>query len=573
MQTPKKDLPVQKLKQLRELFDRAQTLDPAARRHFVGEACGDDAELRVALETLLEAEQRGPAWLDQSLAPAHIAQSADATWPDGREVGPYRIGRQLGHGGMATVFLAERQIGRTRQAVALKLIRPNLLTNDQVLRRFEHEREILASLDHPNIARFLDVGTTSEGEPYLVMEYVEGEPIDICCSRRNLGIADRLALFLHACEAVEYAHSRGVIHRDLKPGNILVTAGGVLKLLDFGIAKALRQDEQIASTAMTQSGFMPMTLEYASPEQIRGGSVATGTDVYSLGVLLYQLLTDSHPWRSGSSPMHAVARAICEDLPVSPSERRSGLSRDLDSIVLKAMRKEAEWRYTSAAELAEDVRRHLRGERVVAREDTFRYRGERLLRRLLHPTDSPFHTQGLMLVTSGMLGMWFLLERHQIAQGQKLLANYGRNGVLLALWFLWALFEARRMIRSGRFSALDRQSWTVFSVITVVLGIVTTLADARGLTTPEPLAILWTAGLAIGLLIVGLQANQVLTAGGIVLFGSAIAAILAPQWLYLWLAGGMAAGMIGPGLILTSWRRPKQECPPDEGGHSEPPLS
>lgn len=328
-------------------------------------ARGDEAHFRAAVDQLLEGHESNGAWMDRGMS--------EDRW-EGRQVGPYRIVRHIGSGGMAAVYLAERAIGRARQQVALKLIRPNLQTNAQLRGRFEHEREILASFDHPSIARLLDIGSTPDGLPFLVMEYVEGDRIDIYCQQRELRIEERLELFCRACDVVDYTHSKGVIHRDLKPGNILVALDGTVKLLDFGIAKVLERDAQLAST-LTRTGASPMTIGYASPEQVRGDAVSPRTDVYSLGVMLYELLTGSHPWRKDGLGMHAIARAICEEQPSAPSfvtgpELSRQLVGDLDSILLKALRKEPEWRYESPGDFAADIRRHIAGARVLARNET-----------------------------------------------------------------------------------------------------------------------------------------------------------------------------------------------------------
>ena len=240
------------------------------------------------MDGLLAAHGSENSWLDQP-----FLVSEPGSW-EGRAIGPYRLVRQLGSGGMATVYLAERSIGNVRQQVALKVIRPNFVADTQMMRRFEHEREILASLDHPNIARLRDIGSTEQDIPYLVMDYVDGDRIDEYCGAAQLDIPERLGLFCRTCEAIQYAHSKGVIHRDLKPSNILVTSEGLVKLLDFGIAKVLRPADQ-TGTLLTQSGASLMTIEYASPEQIRGENIGPQSDVYSLGVLLYELLTRHRP--------------------------------------------------------------------------------------------------------------------------------------------------------------------------------------------------------------------------------------------------------------------------------------
>lgn len=572
-------LTIAQLSKLRQIFDAATDQDPRNRSAFVAEACSGDEAVRVEVEQLLAAHESETAWIDRPL-PSPAGSAAALSW-EGRLIGPYRVVREIGSGGMATVYLAERQIGKVRQPVALKIIRPVFTTNEQMMRRFEHEREILAALDHPNIARLLDIGSTEDGIPYLVMDFVQGVRIDAYCDARKLSIVQRLELFCTACAAIQYAHSKGVVHRDLKPGNILITAEGSVKLLDFGIAKVLHAEEG-AGTLLTESGAALMTIEYASPEQVRGDAIGPPSDVYSLGVLLFELLTGCRPYRTEGRMMHVIAQAICEAEPMSPSSavkdpsaergfadsnaptvehapaswhsERNKLSRllsgDLDCILLKALRKEPEWRYASPAEFGADIRRHLSGTRVTAREDTLRYRMERIVRRLLYPSTGVFHTQGMMLFTAGLLGVGFLLERQEILSGRKRQVNAVLDLSAVTVWFCWAMWEGRRMARVGKVSALDRQSWIVFTAITVVLGVLSLVSELRLVLTPEAMAIFWNAGLAIGLLIVGMQASRILTAGGVALFVSAVVAGFYPQIEYLCLACGLLFGMVIPGLVL-----------------------
>ena len=237
----------------------------------------------------------------------------------GRRIGPYRILREIGHGGMGTVYLAERADGQYRKRVAIKLVNPHLGTAE-ILRRFRNERQVLAALDHPNIARLLDGGTTEDGRPYLVMEYVEGVAIDTWCDSRKLAVRDRLKLFRKVCAAVQYAHDQQVIHRDIKPGNILVTTDGTPKLLDFGIAKVLNR-ELSAETLETTIGSGPMTPEYASPEQVRGERIGPASDIYALGVVLYQLLTGQLPYTVQGHDLWAVGAG---DLRTGAGEAECG---------------------------------------------------------------------------------------------------------------------------------------------------------------------------------------------------------------------------------------------------------
>jgi serine/threonine-protein kinase len=313
----------------------------------------------------------------------------------GKRIGPYGVIRELGRGGMGAVYLAGRADEQYQKVVAIKVIQSGQ-ESDEMLRRFRQERQILAGLDHPNIAKLLDGGATPDDLPYFVMDYVEGEPIDQYCSRRALPLKERLALFRTVCAAVAHAHRNLVVHRDIKPSNILVTTGGVPKLMDFGIAKLLPPDSSPeAGRGATQFAFTPA---YASPEQVRGERVTTATDVYALGVVLYELLTGRSPYRVRSHGSVEMLKAICDQEPARPSttvahgDGRAGaappaervrrrLRGDLDSIVLKALRKEPQQRYASVDAFSEDVGRYLDGRPVAARKGTFAYRSAKFVRR------------------------------------------------------------------------------------------------------------------------------------------------------------------------------------------------
>ncbi len=335
-----------------------------------------------------------------------LVEAGPAPDPAGLIIGSYRLLRSLGRGGMGEVFLAERADAQFRQNVAIKLVRRGLLSN-HVQGRLRQERQILASLDHPNIARLYDGGATTDGTPYIVMEYIDGEPIDIHCDRRQLSIEQRLHLFITVCSAVHRAHQNLIVHRDLKPSNILVTADGVPKLLDFGIAKRLDETDASYTMAVTQADVRVMTPDHASPEQVRGEMISTASDIYVLGVLLYELLCGYKPFALRGKNLGEFERAICEDVPAMPSEVIAAAERqadsgivsvsaqrstttaklkrelrgDLDNIVAMAMRKEPERRYSSAAQLAGDVERYLRGLPVLARPDSWSYRAGKFVQR------------------------------------------------------------------------------------------------------------------------------------------------------------------------------------------------
>ena len=300
----------------------------------------------------------------------------------GRRVGPYRIQKLLGRGGMGAVFLAIRDDDQFRKSVALKLLRFD--TGDPaVLARFRNERQILAALDHPNIAALYDGGSTEEGLPYIVMEYVAGETVTAYCQKRRLPIPERLQIFCQICDAVQYAHQKLIVHRDLKPGNILVTGEGLPKLLDFGIAKLLLAPELLGDAApLTKTGVHAMTPDYASPEQIRGETVSTATDVYSLGAVLYEILTGERPHRLTRYDLNEIRSRICDSDPRIPSTVGGpALKGDLDTIVLKAMHRDPARRYRSVEQFAEDILRHLQHRPVAARPDTVGYRVSRFAAR------------------------------------------------------------------------------------------------------------------------------------------------------------------------------------------------
>ena len=298
--------------EIRGVFDQAVAMGAEERGAFLDKVCGTDGELRQEVESLLASDDRaGTKFLNTPAV--DLAKPGRAPSRVGRRIGAYNILEEIGHGGMGEVYRAGRADGQYEKEVAIKLVRGGYDTA-VVLERFRHERQILASLDHPNIARLLDGGTTDEGIPYLVMELIEGTPIDQYCDAQKLNVTERLRLFLQVCSAVQYAHQRLVIHRDIKPGNILVTKEGVPKLLDFGIAKILGPENSATSTVEG-----PMTPEYASPEQIRGEPITTATDVYSLGVVLYQLMAGRSPYPVNTRTPHEFARAICEFEPERPS--------------------------------------------------------------------------------------------------------------------------------------------------------------------------------------------------------------------------------------------------------------
>lgn len=401
----------EKWEQVKELFALALERDREDRSSFLREACAGDDSLRSEIESLLASFDGADTFLED--CPAADLLSGQSRGVTGKRIGAYRILREIGQGGMAVVYLGERDDQNYRKQVAIKMVRPGIDT-EQVLQRFRNERQTLAALDHSNIVKLLDGGSSEDGSPYLVMEHVEGLPIDQYCDLHKLSIDDRLRLFREVCSAVHYAHEKLVIHRDLKPANILIAKGGVPRLLDFGIAKLLNP-EFIQTALVTRTDWRPMTPEYASPEQIRGQAVTIATDVYSLGVLLFELLTGHRPYRSAGQSLLEMERLVCETDPEKPStairrteEKASGdgdtrtvitaesvssqrglqpaelqrcLRGDLDTIVMKALRKEPERRYGSVEEFSQDIERYLTGMPVRARKSTIAYRSGRFLQR------------------------------------------------------------------------------------------------------------------------------------------------------------------------------------------------
>jgi eukaryotic-like serine/threonine-protein kinase len=375
-----------------ELVETALELDPSRRASFLDNACGNDSETRAEVESLLAFQKRAQGFIER---PAY-EQAAETLLDDagklraGQIVGDYHILSLIGEGGMGEVYLAEdRTLGRN---VAIKLVKAGF-ESGRIVRHFRNEERILAGLNHPNIARLYGGGLMSQDTPYFVMEYVDGERIDDYCRNKQLSVLQRLELFRRVCAAVAYAHQRLVIHRDLKPANIRVTSEGEPKLLDFGIAKLL-DPQTVAMMEQTITMQAVMTPDYASPEQVRGESMTTASDVYSLGVVLYELLTGERPYRIKTRRPDEIARAITEKEPARPStavtksktsnieHRTSKLLRgDLDNIVLKALRKEPERRYASATQLSDDIRRHLEGLPVIARKDTLTYRASKFVAR------------------------------------------------------------------------------------------------------------------------------------------------------------------------------------------------
>jgi len=458
---------------VKEVLAAALDLPPDDRSFFLDRQCIGDDQLRDEIELLLRSEQAvGPEFLGES----SFAEVAAALLPDqenswiGRRVGVYRIVEQIGAGGMGEVYRASRADDQFQKEVALKVIRAGQ-DSGAVISRFKNERQILARLEHPNIARLLDGGTTDEGVPYFAMELIEGQAITEYCDHRRLSIAERVRLFLPVCEAVQFAHQHLIVHRDIKPGNILVTVEGMPKLLDFGIAKILEADIAEGFSEATQTAFRVLTPRYSSPEQVRGEPVATASDVYSLGVVLYELLTGHSPYRLSTASPQEMVQAVCttdaqkpslavsrietaknsasrtlrlDELSAvrgsSPAKLRKRLNGDLDNILLMALEKDPGRRYRSVEQLQEDLRRHLDNVPVLARNDTVWYRTSKFVNR---------NKAGVIVSAAFVLallsGMAITLHEAEVARRERARAELRFNDVRkLANSLLFEIHDSMR---------------------------------------------------------------------------------------------------------------------------------
>jgi eukaryotic-like serine/threonine-protein kinase len=366
---------------VRDVFESALPLSVNLRPAHLGATCGDDFQLREEVERLLVSHDQSSRFLGTQAALTTIDTIRMPL--EGCRVGPYQVIREIGRGGMGSVYLAERADGAFEQRVAIKFI--GGAATEPLLRRFHDERRILASFEHINIARLLDGGTTADGIPYFVMEYVDGVPIHDFCRDHRLTVRARIQLFRQVCAAVQYAHQHLVIHRDIKAGNILVTPDGTPKLLDFGIATTL-VDPAVGNGSLTITSARAMTPESASPEQVRGDPITVSADIYGLGVLLYRLLTEQGPYSSAPSNQAALLQAVCDEIPRVPStiagrDAKQAIGRDLDLITLKALRKEPERRYSTVLQLSDDLQRYAEGRPVLAAPDSAAYRARKFARR------------------------------------------------------------------------------------------------------------------------------------------------------------------------------------------------
>jgi tetratricopeptide (TPR) repeat protein len=408
--------------EVKALFSAALSLAPEDRAAWLALEAGGDPALIAEVQSLLDSHEQPGPFLDtvtHEFRSQAFADRGAARSRIGERIGAYRIVGVLGTGGMGDVFKAVRDDDQYRAEVAIKLMRADVRSTFTEL-RFKTERQILAGLDHRNIARLLDGGTTDGGMPYVVMELVSGQPIDTDCDARHLGVRDRVQLFLQVCAAVSYAHQHLIVHRDLKPNNILVTADGSVKLLDFGIAKLLEVevDNDLAPSDATATTMRAMTLDYASPEQVSGAQVTTVSDVYSLGVVLYRLLTGKSPYGVRTNDAARMAEILSDSTPTRPSQVEHKIDADLDNILLMALRKEPQRRYASVEQLASDLRNYLTGMPVSARGNSWRYRAGKFVRR------RRIELAAGVLVGSALLGaLAFSMREADIAEHERHIAQ------------------------------------------------------------------------------------------------------------------------------------------------------
>jgi len=459
---------------LKSLLAEGLSLAVEERPGFMDRVCDGDDVLRRELESLLAASDLSDTPLDshpsEQLLDA-LGNTSSPAWV-GRRVGAYRLVALIARGGMGEVYRGERADGQYEQQVAVKLVRESL-DREFLRQRFDAERRILATLDHPNLAKMLDAGVADDGTPYFVMEFVDGQPIDAYCKSRELGIDDRLRLFRTVCQVVEYAHRQGVVHRDLKPSNILVTAQGVVKLVDFGIAKRIGPAADPTVTATAQRALTP---EYASPEQVRGDAATPASDIYALGVVLYRLLTQASPYGDTTGDNYALARAICDTEPVPPSHAhdaagqtlprplRRQLQGDLDAVVMMALRKQADRRYPSAEALGDDIFRHLDGLPVQARRGALSYRIGRLLLRHKAVTGAVLFANVALVVGIGVASYQAVQAQRQReraehhAQSVRRLANSFMFEVHDAISGLAGATPARKLLVQNALQYLEELS-------------------------------------------------------------------------------------------------------------------
>jgi serine/threonine protein kinase len=440
----------ERLQHIRAVFESVVELPTDDRRRILAETRQADPSLVAEVELLVASYQRRGEFMAQPIADLHSPIDNAETDLAGSRIGPYEIVQEIGRGGMGTVYEAARIDGSFRKRVAIKVIRATLLT-ESMDERFRRERQILAGLDHPNIAGILDGGATETGRPYFVMEYVSGVRIDRYCLEHKLDIDGRLDLFSRVCDAVQYAHDHLIVHCDLKPGNILVTPEGGVKLLDFGIAKILADPGNAQPAAKAVSALI-LTPEYASPEQVLGKPITAATDVYLLGVLLYEMLTGLSPMHGSGDLPHEVMGAVCERIPAKPSVAvteavpgsfhgwRRQLKGELDNIAMLALQKDPDRRYSSVAQFRDDLARYKDRLTVKAQGDRFGYRAEKFLRR-----NAAAVSAVMLVILSLTAGMVVSLEEAKRAWQEQHAANEQRS-----------IADVQRRFAQGQQAAAER---------------------------------------------------------------------------------------------------------------------
>ena len=434
------------------VFSEALALDPPARAAFVEARCGNREDVRAEVQSLLDADGRATSFM-RAVAKEDASDAFAQDLHEGDTVGAFRLRSRIASGGMGTVYLAERAGGDFAQRVAVKII-ATPLRRDVDARRFRTERQILATLRHPYIVSLIDGGVTPRGEAYLAMELVDGVPITTHCRERGLDLRARLELFRKICEAVHHAHARFIVHRDLKPANILVTADGLPKVLDFGVAKLL-EDPLAVGGEPTEGGVGPLTPGYASPEQLRGLPITTASDIYALGVVLYELLTGARPYETAGKPLDEVLRLVVDADTTRPSQStpdpaarppydyRRALAGDLDAVVLKALRKEPGDRYASADALAKDIERYLNGRPVEARPPSAAY----VARKLVARHKLAFASAALSLVVAGA-ALGVALWQAKVARGERDKARAEAAKARTATTFLGQVFQGANPVQA-----------------------------------------------------------------------------------------------------------------------------
>jgi len=435
---------------VRSILDEALDRPASERSAFVSRSCLDDHALRAEVERLLRFDAADATFLLPPIdnIASHLLRAADDEGSIGDQIGRYRLERVIASGGMGIVYLGVRERGDFEHRVAVKILARSL-DSPEAQARFDRERRILARLNHPGITTLIDGGATRDGRPYLVMEFVHGRPITEYAAGRMLDLRERLHLFLQVCDAVQFAHSNLIVHRDIKPANIMMTDDGRAKLLDFGVSKLIDADES-HTIAATRS--QPMTLRYSSPEQVRGGAVSTATDIYSLGVVLHELLTGAMPYDVGAS-IGAACDVICHEQPKRPSTLNGELNSELDAIILHALEKDPARRYDTVEAMAADIRRHLSGRTVLAHPPTRLY----LFRKLLHRHRWPVALAlcvFLLITVSGATAGWLALqlsrERGQVFASEQQAATARDQAIEINEFLAATLVSADPLLEGGR---------------------------------------------------------------------------------------------------------------------------